>query len=339
MKTLATMLAVAVCCAAPTLAQNTAPAPAQPAAAAPAAVANTSQADSTRVSYVPIGASDTIAKALQAEAGEKYTMSVHTYQNSQANQGRTYVELRISGTPAPTPALVYRLKQLSDQMVLDQQPVQKALQETIDIDFAGGTTADFIKALLPANLPINIIYGPNEAEKLPLPALRARQLSRFSALDLMKKVQQQSMQSDGQFEFEWVGGYNTDAGQERQTLMITRQSTHGGRTPANDMAFELEPLVLRISPANATSQEARREQEAKQKEILMAIDDGLLLRGGPSKNFKTKLNAATGIMFVQGSNSEKDLVTKVVNAMKVDWAPQAAPTSTPAPAGRARTNP
>ena len=222
----------------------------------------------------------------------------------------------LCGRSSAVRALAPKAKELFQKFIAEAKPFAVAMYKQRDVDFPGGKPDDFLRLILPKNVPVNILYGSQALRDAVLPPLRAEKVTGFTALELMSSLLTDPDAGAAQFlNFEMLRSegemtHNDDLDQgDAVTIMVQGRSLRPG------ISDPMESSVLRIMPADAESPAAREEQRKQQDRVLRAIDDAMEFKGGPSANFRVKLNTDTGILFVAGSQRERSTVAAVVAAI------------------------
>lgn len=225
-------------------------------------------------------------------------------------------QVDLNGRRSAVRAVSPKAQELFKKFIAESRPFAFAMYQQRDVDFPGGKPDDFLRLILPKDVPANVLYRSQALRDAVLPPLRARQVTGFTALELMSNLLSDPNAGAAQFlNFEMLRSegemtHNDDLDQgDAVTIMVQ------GRTPRPGVSDPMESSVLRIMSADAESPAAREEQRKQQDRVLRAIDDAMEFKGGPSPNFRVKLNADTGVLFVAGSPQERSTVAAVVAAI------------------------
>lgn len=222
----------------------------------------------------------------------------------------------LCGRSSALRALAPKAKELFQKFNAEAKPFAVAMYKQRDVDFPGGKPDDFLRLILPKEVPVNVLYRSQALRDAVLPPLRARQVTGFTALELMSSLLSDPNAGNAQFlSFEMLRseGQVTHSDELDQGDAVTIMVQ--GRTPRPGVSDPMESSVLRIMSADAESPAAREEQRKQQDRVLRAIDDAMEFKGGPSPNFRVKLNTDTGILFVAGSQQERATVAAVIAAI------------------------
>jgi hypothetical protein len=146
----------------------------------------------------------------------------------------------------------------------------------IDVDFAGGTLADYVKMIRESSKKANIVVSKN-AEKTVLPQITINGVEVETAIMILEKL-------------------NLDLDIDRSDSVIV----------INARAVKDSITVVNITPILA---------EHPRETLLTAITEGLELIGSNPDQVALKMHRDTGLLFIRGTLRETSLVSDIVNQL------------------------
>jgi len=191
----------------------------------------------------------------------------------------------------------------------------------VTLEFSGGSLADFAAALRKAGEDINIVL-PASAAKVELPALTLSQATVESALKSIGAITSEDMQVR-------VETLRSPNGKPVYAVNVRERPSRSAGAATSGPVTQAGPFQNSLTQVSVFSLKFLTETvpgditgeglTMKPETILTAIDTGLGIQnrtGGPKSEFK--YHEDSGLLFLEGTNQEINLVHNILNNMQDD---------------------
>ena len=186
---------------------------------------------------------------------------------------------------------------------------KSAATSTVNIDFKGGTLADYVILLRSLNPSANIILEDAAAE-MPLPPIALRNVSIASAL---KAVEATGGAVARSLRIQTIAADRLDAGTEAHVLRLQNEPI-GNELPLQRLLTPMKSVrAFSLAPLSLSSDATGKHLEANA--IAAAVESALALVSTDAAQAVVKLDNSTHLLLVSGSAEQIETAAQVIGEL------------------------
>jgi len=182
----------------------------------------------------------------------------------------------------------------------------RSAQNSITIEFAGGTVGDDIKLVSARLMEPNVVLGNDAITMLKMPAVTIRSVTGPAAIMLLETLPFDCEGAQVSLRIERVDGDPEGVGIDSKRIQVVNLLASGGApvaTKAPSVRTDVFNLVV-----------LQRRDQPMLKGLLDAIAAGAEMNG-KSSSFSMKFHEGSGLLFVHGTRDDIGMVDSIVSTV------------------------
>jgi len=206
---------------------------------------------------------------------------------------------------------VVLLATLAAPAASQEKPIAKpqAPEQTISIEFRGGSLADYVAAVRAAGDSVNILLSPLASE-VHLPSLVLKNVAVESALDAVTDIVRSDLGIN-------VRRHRGNTGSPVYSVGVRQRPRQPSQTTQGSSSRVVEVFSMSTLTDELADVPKGPGLTVKPETILSAIETGLGISQEKEKAV-IRFHADSGLLFVQGSRAQQDIVRGVLSRMRAD---------------------